>query len=264
MFPLFLASYMKIKVKYLNRIIDALVTKHDETYEQKAMGRIAEKIDGLGDQYLYKKISQPISKMKPEQEIGLNEAKVMALVRHLGYQNIKAFTNEMDNPYSSQLKSCIGTYYTYLRKSSKEGALLRSPVRVFEKKNKIWMELQGKRLNYLGEMKLQHGYLSVLLQNENGKQFYHGYKIGAMEEPLVLQGIFSGVTSTFDPIGGRVILVRVEGKKFNELKIGELKISAMKRSDDTGEVALAEYLEDIARNNLSINKTTSFGFGDLT
>jgi hypothetical protein len=255
---------MKIKVKYLHLLLGALISKHDETYEKKALERIGAEIEGIGEQYLYKKIDQPISAMGPAEELGLRDSKLIALVRHLGYESVKAFINEMDNPYSTQLKSCTGTYYTYLRKNTQEGFLLRSPVRIFAKNNKVWMELRGKRLNYLGEMKLQNGYLSVLLQNKNGKQFYHGYKIGAMEEPQVLQGIFSGVTSTFDPIGGRVVLVRVEGQEFDELKIGELKISAMKRSDDTGEVALAEYLEDIARNNLSINKTTSFGFGDLT
>lgn len=269
MFPLFLASYMKIKVKYLRRLLDALISKYDETFEKKALERIAQKIKGIGgegdtgDQYLYKKIAQPITGMGPEEQLGLRESKLMALVADLGYDNVKAFINEMDNPYSSQLKSCTGVYYTYLRKNTKEGILLRSPVRIFAKNSKVWMELVGKRLNYLGEMKLQNGYLSVLLQNKNGKQFYHGYKIGAMEQPQVLQGIFSGVTSAFDPIGGRVVLVRVDGKEFNELKIGELKISTMKRSDDIGEVAVAEYLEDV-RNNLSINKTTSFGFGDLT
>lgn len=254
---------MNIKVKYLRRLLDELVSKHNETYEKKSFEVIGEGIKGVGDQYIYKKIAQPISTKRPEDQIGLRDSKLIALIKHLGYESLKGFISEVDNPYSSQLQSCIANYYTYLRKNTEEGYLLRSPVRIFKKDYKILMELRGQRLNYLGEMKLQNGYLTVLLQNKNGKQFYHGYKLGTMEAPPVLQGIFSGVTSTFDPIGGRVVLIRMDDEKFESLKVGELSISKMKKSKNAHEKTLAKYLEKKADNNINIHKTTSFTFGDL-
>lgn len=255
---------MKIQVKYLRHLVNELVTKHRETHENRAYEAIGDEIVGIGPAYLYKKIVNPISNLRGNDWVGLRDAKLTALVKHLGYQNVKAFIYAVDKPISEQLQSCEGVYYSYLRKNTTEDLLLRSPVKICRSDHRMIMELRGQRLNYIGELKLQNGYLHVLLVNEKtGKQFYHGYKIGSMEKPQVLQGIFSGVTSGFDPIGGRVVLVKVEVGKFEVLKIGQIEIDILKHSQQKDEQALGEYFEKRSENNLNIGNTTSFGFGDL-
>jgi hypothetical protein len=88
------------------------------------------------------------------------------------------------------------------------------------------------------------------------------YKIGQREKPQVLQGIFSGVSTGFDPIGGRVVLVRAT-EVYGEMTHDTLEVSRLLKSKDRVEVALAEYFEAYGDNNLQIKRVVTFGVEDL-
>lgn len=101
----------------------------------------------------------------------------------------------------------------------------------------------------------------ILMKSESGKQLHHVYKIGIREKPQVLQGIFSGVSTTFEPIGGRVVLVAAR-EPFVKLEGKELTPMELKKSGDLG-TRLARYFESYDGNNLRINPVVSFGENDL-
>jgi len=258
---------MKIKVKYLRRLLEELVKKHNVIYERGGLEQICSTIKekhkiAINPEYLYKKIEQPIRKLKPTDSLGLRDSIVNELLKNIGYDTINAFIQVVDSPVSRQLKSLVGSYYSYVRQNSNEGVLLRSPVRIYEKDKKIFMSLKGERLDYSGEFRMQKGVLFVLLQNEEGKCFHHIYRMGDIERPKVLQGIFSGVTSGFDPIGGRVVL-ELRSEEYSALKIAALEISTLKSHVQKNDQRLAKYFMKYSDNNLKIGKTSTFGFSDL-
>lgn len=258
----FLLSFnMDIKVKYLHVLVNELVKRHNVLYDRKGLREIGESI-GISSEYIYKKIVNPISKMKPNESLGLRNSIVSALLEYLEFKNIQEFIHSVDRPISNQVKSMVGVYYTYVRRNTKEGVLLRSPVRIYEDAKQIYMTLKGEQQTYSGKVEMRKGVLSILLENNEGKCFHHLYKIGAIEKPKVLQGIFSGVTSGFDPIGGRVILERRD-EGFEELKTAALDVTALKNSRVKNDGILAKYFSKYSENNLKIGKTSTFGFGDL-
>jgi hypothetical protein len=71
------------------------------------------------------------------------------------------------------------------------------------------------------------------------------------------------VSTVFEPIGGRTVLIRTE-EDFTKLKNLELDIADMKRSQDKAQRLLAEYFRTYKDNNLKINAVTTFTVDDLS
>lgn len=252
---------MKIKVKYLHRLIDELVRKHNVINEKKGLEDIADKI-GITTTYIYKKIANPVDKLKQNDSIGLRDGIVKKLLKDIGFETIRSFCEFVDSPVSRQASSLIGVYYCYVRRNTNESMLLRSPVHIFEKDKKICLLLKGGRTEYFGTVKVAHGILTIFIENKEGKFFNHVYRIGNMESPNVLQGIFSGVTSTLDPIGGRVVLERRK-EKFTDLKTASIDINDEKQNASKSEKVLGRYFAKYSDNNLRVKKSTSFDLSDL-
>lgn len=167
-----------------------------------------------------------------------------------------------DRPLDNELVSCIGNYYCYVRRNAEEGTLMRSPVQIFERDNSVYFKLRGPRWTYEGAAHLKNGCLFILMQANGGKEIHHVYKLGKRERPQVLQGVFSGVSTVFEPIAGRTVLIRTE-EDFTRLKNLELDIAGMKRSKDKEQRRLAEYFQSYETNNLKINPVTTFTLDDL-
>ncbi len=100
------------------------------------------------------------------------------------------------------------------------------------------------------------------MQSDSRKEFHHVYRIGKRETPDVLRGMFSGVSTNFDPIAGRVVLIR-QKEKFEELKIAQLDMSQLQTSDAVTDRRLAEYFQQFEDNNLRISGTPYFSIDDL-
>lgn len=254
---------MEIKVKYMRRILALLLERAQEDPDEKGFRKISEDV-GLTDDYLYKKIHLRIKDKAEEDVINPHTSKVSRMLKFLGFNELKEFIQAEKNPIPAQLIKCAGSYYSYVRRSFENGngTLFRSPVRILEKDRRMIMELKGKRLNYSGSISLRQGCLFIPLESKDGKSFYHVYKIGTSECPEILQGIFSGVSNVFEPIGGRAVLVRVS-EEFKKLSNAELEISAMHRSEKLLERRLAEYFSGYSENNLAIKRAYAFDERDL-
>jgi hypothetical protein len=256
---------MEIKVAYLSALMDELSTKTKQRLNYPGFGKMSEMIgDGISQKYLYENLHKRIENAAEanEEYVGMQSDKLDAISEFLGFKNFDDFVCFVDNSISDQLRSCAGSYYSYVRRNSEAGAIYRSPLRIFESSRKMCMELKGPRWSYYGEVSLKNGCLFILMQAEGGKEFHHVYKIGNRDKPIVLQGIFSGISTSLEPIGGRVVLTR-EDISFEKLFPKELAFSSMESSSLLTERRVVEYLKDYKANNLSIEKVVTFNLDDL-
>lgn len=255
----------KVRVGELRKILQALEEKSGLPLSQKSLQIIGEEIEKIGDGYLYKKIYNPIQKLKANEFVGLRLDQLNRVARYLGFDDFRSFSLSLKEKVDPQLSSLLGNYYSYVRRNSLEGegVVFRSPVQILKKKDgEILMELKGPSQTFSGVIKNRRGCLFILLEAKEGKAFYHVYKIGERRSPHVMQGVFSGVSTAFDPIGGRVVLIRTDDE-FSSLTNASLDISALKKSWREGEKKLAGYFKEYLNNNVAPNRSASFGLGDL-
>jgi hypothetical protein len=251
--------WMKGEESYLRNLIERAADEARTDLSWKGFKEmafaIAEKTKAkLDAAYLKYTLYEGKSKSKP------NKTKLDVIAQYVGYKNYRAFCESLDaDPI---LQSMVGQYYCYVRMNKEQGKILRSPVEISAKDGQIHYHLKGGRLSYSGEITKREGCLFVLMKSPEGKSFYHVYRIGARPFPEVLQGIFSGVSTDFEPIGGRAILWR-SNKPFDSMKTGKLDITVMQKSKQKNEKLLATYFQRKDSNNLSIKSVYTFGPEDL-
>ncbi len=253
---------MKIKVRHLRRVLFLLSERTREPLDRAGLRNMAAEIGGIGEDYLYKKIFYEIRNLGDEHELSLRDAQLNSVARFLGHKNILALLAVLEIPADEQLKRLVGSYYIYIRQNSGKGLIFQSPVEVRESEGKFFLKLKGPSWVYEGELTIKHGCIFVLLISPEHKSFYHIYKIGTRREPKVIQGIFSGVSTAFDPIGGRAVLIRVP-EPFSTLTNQAFTGEELAASDRSEGKVLAAYFREYSKNNLSINKVVSFGIEDL-
>lgn len=253
---------MKIKVRHLHRLLFLLSEKTREPLDRAGLRNMAAEIGGIGEDYLYKKIFFEIRNMDDEDGLSLRDAQLNSIAQFLGYRNITSVIATFEMPANDQLQSLVGNYYLYIRQNSNKGLVFQSPAEIKAFEQKFALRLKGPTWTYEGNLDIKHGCLFVLLESPEHKSFYHIYKIGTRRNPQVIQGIFSGVSTAFDPIGGRAVLMKVD-KDFSELTNQAFSIDVLSRSQKPWEKTLATYFREYAKNNLSINKVISFGLEDL-
>lgn len=256
---------MDVRPVYVDRLLEELKAKTKEDFSFKGFQAMAEQIDGnIEGKYLYENLHRRNEQAKKQglAEIGLSHAKLNILMKFLGYHSFREFCEEVDSPIPETLRSCVGNYYCYVRRNAEDTVILRSPVRMTESGGKVMWELSGPGVVYRGEMQWDNGCLFVLMRAENGKEFHHVYKIGKRMKPDVLQGVFSGVSTGFDPIGGRVVLIRQE-VEWDFLKHAELRLLDLTRSNSPQEKNLLNYFSTYEKNNLAINKVMTYTLDDL-
>jgi hypothetical protein len=253
---------MKIKVRHLHHLLLLLTEKTGEPLDRAGLRNMATDIEGISEDYLYKKIYFEIRDLDKEDSLSLRDAQLNSVARYLGYRNIQLLVAAFESPADEQLKSLEGSYYIYVRQNSTKGLIFQSPVEIRESEGRFMLRLKGPSWTYEGDLKIKHGCLFVLLASPEHKSFYHIYKIGTRRDPRVIQGIFSGVSTAFDPIGGRAVLLKVKAP-FSTLKNQAFKAEELDRSSVPENTILARYFRDYARNNLSINKVAGFEIEDL-
>jgi hypothetical protein len=253
---------MKIKVSHLDRLLFLLSEKSKESLDRAGLRNMAAQIGGISEDYLYKKIFYVIRSMSKDDAISLRDAQLNSVARFIGFKNIRDFIAAPNTPQDEQLRSMAGDYLAFVRQNSGQGLIFQSPVEILELKGKYLMRLKGPSWMYEGELEVKHGCLFVLLAAPQNKSFYHIYKIGTSRSPKVIQGIFSGVSTAFDPIGGRVVLLKTNEK--SALQNKAVLITELSKSPVKENKKLAAYFKEYSENNLSIKKVISFGLEDLS
>lgn len=255
---------MEVQTQHIEFLLESLAEKTGQPFDTRGFKEMADQLAKIEWKYLYENLYRAKEKAKKNRQAVLNlqHGKLDLIATFLGYKNYRLFVEQLENPIDKVLVGLIGTYYSYVRKNEKVGTLFRSPVSITNENGKIWMTLKGPKWNFKGEVVLKNGCLFILLKSDGGKMIHHVYKIGVRESPELLQGIFSGVSTAFDPIGGRAILVRNESE-FSALKNAELSVAKLEKSRSDFDTKLAAYFSSYDKNNLSINKIVSFSEKDL-
>jgi hypothetical protein len=191
------------------------------------------------------------------------EAKLDQIALAIGKTSYRSFVEILEAEQDPVLQSMAGEYYCYVRMNLTAGKVLRSPVKISTAKGQLSYLLKGGRLNYSGDLKKVEGCLFVLMRSGDGtKSFYHIYRIGTMPKPKVLQGIFSGVSTDFNPIGGRALLFRTR-ESFESLRAKKIDLQTLKKSKRPEERRIAEYFANKQENNITIKRPYTFSAEDL-
>jgi hypothetical protein len=253
----------KVKVDHLQRLLQALSEKTRLELSVKDLQTISEEVGFKNIDYLYKKIYIPIQKKRKNDTIGLHTSLVDKAAQYLKYKDFRTFVESVEQG-DPQMMSLVGNYYCYVRRNSeKERYILRSPVKIEQRKDgKIEFQLKGPAYIFKGDIHSRHGCIFVLMKADEGKLFHHIYKVGERQSPSVLQGVFSGVSTAFDPIGGRTVLVRTE-EPYASLTNASLSVAALLKSKSAVEKRLAIYFKEYANNNIAPKRSSTFGFEDL-
>lgn len=252
-----------VKVEHLQRLLLALSEKTRLELSVKDLKSISVEVGYTNIDYLYKKIYIPIQKKRKNDTIGLHTSLLDKAAQYLKYKDFRTFVESVDQG-DPQIMSLIGNYYSYVRRNSeKEKYILRSPVRIEQRKDgKVEFQLKGPAYTFRGELYSKKGCIFILMKADEGKVFHHIYKIGDRQTPSVMQGVFSGVSTAFDPIGGRTVLVRTE-EPYTSLKNASLSVNELRKSKMAVEKRLAIYFKDYSNNNIAPNRSSTFGVGDL-
>jgi len=255
---------MEVKVQHIDRLLELLGEKTGQPLDHRGFAEMAGQIKGIGEKYLYENLyrKNENAKKKGEAMITMQSTKGDLLAQFLGSKSFRLFVEKLEKRIDPVLLSCVGSYCSYVRRNSEIGVIFCSPVQIFERDGKMWYELRGPTWSFVGELELKNGCLFVLMKATGGKEMHHVYRIGTRERPKVLQGVFSGVSTAFDPIGGRTVLVKMDGK-FSELKNEELDIKNLKKSKSLIYRRLAEYFMKYEDNNLSTKKIVNYNVEDL-
>ncbi len=254
-------NYRKIDIRHL---LEHLSYETNESLDHHGFGRISDLVGGsISQKYLYDNLYGRIKSGSDNDEIRLSPNKMDELAKFLGYQNFNTFLDHIKMPLDPILKSLEGSYYSYVRKRSKTGTLLRSPVRVVKRENQVILTLKGPNWEYEGKLKLVDGCLfCTMISAASKKSFHHVYKVGKSEFPKVLMGLFTGVSSANDPIAGRCVLIKQE-EQFDSLQNQKMSIDEMAGSQNQEYKKLAAYFKRYEDNNLRINTPSGFDLDDL-
>jgi hypothetical protein len=258
---------MEAKVVHLDRLLEMIQKKTKQPPDWAGFGEMARQMledhgTDVSQKYLYDNIFR--SKASAQKEglatLSLSLRKLDQLAIFIGYSSYREFTEKIDKPIDPVLLSCIGNYYSYVRRNDDLGVILRSPVQIREEDGRISFELKGPTWVYKGKIKLANLCLFILMQSSGGKEIHHVYKIGVRKKPDVLQGIFSGVSTSFDPIGGRAVLIRSE-EKYDTMSNAALEVDSLITSPDTILRRIGSYFSERTGNNILINNSGMLTFG---
>lgn len=251
---------MELSNSETHRLLELLAQKVGEYLDDWAFKEIEQMTEGsvtsrfLGDKFRDVKNGQD--------PITFQSSKIEPLLKAAGFESLTHYRSHLEQPVPEVLKSCLGSWISLVRQNSFDGYLYQSPVSIEQASHQVHFKLRGPSYVYRGEMTYRNGCLTTLFSGDSGKEFHHVYKIGNRKNPAFLQGVYTGISTGDDPIGGRCILYRTEAA-FESIENRRLKVADLLASEHEQERALGKYFESFERNNLRLNPIIAFDLEDL-
>ncbi len=252
-----------VSIVVLEALLQMLVEKEGTSYDHAGMGEVSAMVgeEKVSQRYLYdcmSKIEQAKENRAPN-TVRLQVYKLDALAQYLGFERFSAFEQSIATPISPILTNSVGSWYCYVRRNAPITEILQSPAQIVQEGRQFYLEVTGPNNALRGQLLLNNGCLFCHLKAANGKQFQHVYKIGNALSAKVLQGTFAGISSSNDPIGGRVVLMKSE-LPFEQL---ERQALAVKDTNNDALKALFAYFNTYEENNLKLLPSITFDLPDL-
>lgn len=263
---------MKAKVEKVSELLKSVSERANSSLDHSYMITIAEKINEeikgepiITKEYLYKHFVKKAETAikKGEDVLSFSPIYLNKLSKFAGYESYSHFEQSEHKKIDPQLKSCEGTWYSFVRCNSGKEDLLMSPVRILEENRTMQMILKGPSREFKGELRKKGINLFAFLESEDAKELHLVFKIGIAMKPEVLQGVFSGISSGGDPIAGKEVLIRVNDKTFEELRNERISIKEAEASSNTLMRSLANAFKRYEGNSLKITGGSTFTISDL-
>lgn len=252
---------LEVPTEQLQQMLDELCRKLKVDLDKGGFMTMSSKVAGVSHRYFRDNIHGKMvaAGKKGDTTINLNLDKVNRISRFLGFESFVDFQDSFKlDPFLSYFE---GNYYSFTRKNSRSKEIIQSPAKIEKKGSGMWLTLKGEDREFEGDLKLEDGCLTCLMKSVD-KSLYHVYKVGKIMQPKVIQGIFSGVSSAFDPVGGRCVLVRQEST-FETLANSKIVWNKMLTAKNSAYQSLWRYFKKYRENNLQIKTPVGFDLDDL-
>ncbi len=264
-------EYSAIDIK---RLLDEISQESDKTLahsqfhdmylflDQKYRERFKKTIP-IADDYLYRKLFSPLIKgVNEKMKLNLTPNCLDAITQALGYKGYGEFLRMEHPSISPTTANCAGQWYSYVRCNSGQPYILRAPVKIYQDKKVMRMELQGPSRLFKGVFQASDNCHYCLLESKQAKNIYLVLKTGLVSRIEVMQGVFSGLSGGGDPIAGREILVR-QVEEFSNLLPQRIAIKEMLKSKMREEVAVATYFNSAEKSIIKAGISSTFTLDDL-
>lgn len=247
---------MAVKAKVVIRLLSELADKVSVDLDYGGFGIMEEYLEnGITQKYLddtYRKAKRALE--RKQVNTGSRAAKLSEIAKGLGYKNFHDFEYTTSRPVNPLLKNCVGVWWSMVR-GSKGDSVFKSPVKIrISEDQEVLIAMQGRENKFKGRVQLSAGCLFCTLDSGKGKKLNIILKANVSEHARVLQGIFSGVSSTGEPIGGRELFVRETQLKFDEMKWAELPLP-----NDPLDHRISAYFSDVYRNCIRTDTKADLG-----
>lgn len=247
---------MGVKARVVVRLLSELAEKANANLDFGGFRIMEEYLEnGITQKYLddtFRKAKRAVDHNRVQ--TGSRSAKLSEIAKGLGYKSFHDFEFSVSKPVNPLLKNCVGLWWSMVRGSSGD-SILKSPVKIrINEDNEVQMVLHGEDHKYKGKVQLSSGCLFCSLDSPKGRKMHIILKASVNEYTRVLQGIFSGISSTGDPIGGRELFVRESYLKFDEMKWAELPLP-----NDPLDHRISAYFSDVHENCIRIDNKADLG-----
>lgn len=217
------------------------------------------KMTPLSDEYLYRKLFRPTE--RGEEILKLNPAILNNIAQAIGFKSYAHFLKVSDPMSNPTIQNSIGVWYSYVRCNSGQPYVYRAPVKIFEEKREVLMEMKGPVRKFSGHVHAMGECLRCNLLSEN-KSISLVLKAGIAAQPKVLQGVFAGVSTAGDPIAGREILIRQDAE-YDTLENERILIDNLIADDDRERKSVGTYFYNKESNIIKGGRASTFGLDDL-
>ncbi|MEL6674550.1 MAG: hypothetical protein AAFR61_20235 [Bacteroidota bacterium] len=261
---------MKIDPKEMKAIIEAAAHQAGLGFGGKDFDELSSLInaavgrDILGDRYLYAFYKKCELALKQDQkEVGLNENYLNAVLKYLGFLNLKAYRQKAaEQQGDPRLAGLKGNWYSIVRQNSGLPYLLVAPVHIWQEGATFWIKLVGPSAQYVAKLARKENAIFTTFLNDQYKVINLIFHIGGATRPQLLMGVFSGLSTSGDTIAGRELLLRTDHDEaaMNHLRI---PLEDPEQWPDWLDGRIFGYFEDHYKNCLKGSRGPTFSLDDL-
>lgn len=261
---------MPVKANDVKLLVEQAAAKAGLSAEYADFHKLSELINEMpgpeiSARYLYENLYKRSQNAleKGEAEVGVRPAFADKVAVYLGYRDYRHFVAMQNPPADALLAQCVGAWYSYVRAHSGLPHLLRAPVRIWQEGSGFRMALHGPHRRFEGTIDRRGACLFAHLLCEPDKELHLVFKIGMAQSPAVLKGVFSGVSTSGDPIAGREILVRQADAALESLSNQLFDFGDPNWDSAALDPRILGYFREFQGSYLKISHASTFTLDDL-
>ena len=266
---------MNITVDIVKMLLNHSVKKAGKTPDRIGLLEATEVINKslpngykkLGSRYLYDTVFLSVKRAQDQQDstINLEQSLLDSLAAYLDFHGVDEFRSIQQPLVPQEAHAIEGNWYSVVRCNSGKDSVLVSPVMIETVNATTFLELSGPHRIYKGKISWTAGSFSSFLVSTDGVKVIHlAFKVGVAKQPIILSGVFSGISSSGIPVAGKELLVR-SSEEYTEMKNRRVNIKKIKATESEGLITagIAKYFADFERSYIKVDSASTFDADDL-